>query len=57
MLKIAVVIPCYKVKDHILNVLMNLPESIQNIYIVDEIPVGATGKIQRIGLAKKLGIE
>ena len=27
------------------------------IYIVDEIPVGATGKIQRIGLAKKLGIE
>ena len=29
----------------------------KNIYIVDEIPVGATGKIQRIGLAKKLGIE
>ena len=29
----------------------------RNIYIVDEIPVGATGKIQRIGLAKKLGIE
>ena len=29
----------------------------RNIYIVNEIPVGATGKIQRIGLAKKLGIE
>ena len=29
----------------------------KNIYIINEIPVGATGKIQRIGLAKKLGIE
>ena len=29
----------------------------RNIYIVNEIPLGATGKIQRIGLAKKLGIE
>ena len=29
----------------------------KNIYIVNEIPIGATGKIQRIGLAKKLGIE
>ena len=29
----------------------------RNIYIVNEIPLGATGKIQRIGLAKKLGVE
>ena len=29
----------------------------KKIYIVDKIPIGATGKIQRIGLAKKLGIE
>ncbi len=29
----------------------------RNIYIVKEIPIGATGKIQRIGLAKKLGIK
>ena len=29
----------------------------KNIYFLDEVPIGATGKIQRIGLAKKLGIE
>ena len=29
----------------------------KNIYILSQIPLGATGKIQRIGLAKKLGIE
>ena len=29
----------------------------KKIYIVDKIPIGAIGKIQRIGLAKKLGIE
>ena len=29
----------------------------RNIYFLKEIPVGATGKLQRIGLAKKLGIE
>ena len=27
------------------------------IVFVDEIPKGATGKLQRIGLAKKLGLE
>ena len=29
----------------------------KNIYFLNEIPTGATGKVQRIGLAKKLGIE
>ncbi len=29
----------------------------RNIYFLKDIPVGATGKIQRIGLAKKLGLE
>ena len=28
----------------------------RKILIVQEIPVGATGKLQRIGLAKKLGL-
>ena len=28
----------------------------QQVIILDEIPKGATGKIQRIGLAKKLGL-
>ena len=29
----------------------------KTILILDEIPKGNTGKIQRIGLAKKLGLE
>ena len=29
----------------------------KQIFFLKEIPLGATGKIQRIGLAKKLGIE
>ena len=29
----------------------------KQIFILKELPLGATGKIQRIGLAKKLGIE
>ena len=29
----------------------------KNIYFLETIPLGATGKLQRIGLAKKLGIE
>ena len=29
----------------------------KHIVFVDEIPKGATGKLQRIGLAKKLGLE
>ena len=29
----------------------------KQIFFLDEIPLGATGKIQRIGLAKKLGLE
>ena len=29
----------------------------RKILFIDEIPKGATGKLQRIGLAKKLGLE
>ena len=29
----------------------------KKIFILKEIPLGATGKIQRIGLAKRLGLE
>ena len=29
----------------------------RKIYFVKKIPVGSTGKLQRIGLSKKLGIE
>ena len=30
---------------------------IKKIFIVEDIPKGATGKLQRIGLAKKFGLE
>jgi oxalate---CoA ligase len=29
----------------------------RKILILDQIPVGATGKLQRIGLAQKLGLK
>ena len=29
----------------------------KKIFIVEDIPKGATGKLQRIGLAKKFGLE
>ena len=46
----------YELKEYAKNKLagFKIPK---NIYFLKEIPTGATGKIQRIGLAKKLGIE
>ncbi|WBM72089.1 glycosyltransferase family 2 protein [Buttiauxella sp. WJP83] len=35
-LKIAVVIPCYKVKDHILDVISNIGDEVDTIYAVDD---------------------
>ncbi len=35
-LKICVIIPCYKVKNHILNVVNNIPAHIHKIYIIDD---------------------
>jgi acyl-coenzyme A synthetase/AMP-(fatty) acid ligase len=29
----------------------------RHVVVLDEIPKGATGKLQRIGLAKRLGLE
>jgi dolichol-phosphate mannosyltransferase len=34
--KIAVVIPCYKVKDHILGVISSIGEEVNSIYVVDD---------------------
>ncbi len=34
--KIAVVIPCYKVKRHILNVIKNMGPEVSHIYVVDD---------------------
>ena len=44
-----------ELKDYASNKLakFKIPKQI----FLDEIPLGATGKVQRIGLAKKLGLE
>ena len=36
MTKIAVAIPCYKVRKHILDVISRIPASVQRIYVVDD---------------------
>ena len=45
-----------ELKEYAKNKLANFKIPKQ-IFFLKEIPLGATGKIQRIGLAKKLGIE
>ena len=42
--KIAVVIPCYKVKQHILEVLKNVPEYVDKIYLIDDCCPQNTGR-------------
>ncbi|MBS4045618.1 MAG: glycosyltransferase family 2 protein [Alphaproteobacteria bacterium] len=42
---IAAVIPCYRVRDHILAVLAGIPASIQSIYCVDDACPQASGNI------------
>ena len=45
-----------ELKNYVLNKLAKYKIPKQ-IFFLEEIPLGATGKIQRIGLAKKLGID
>ena len=42
--KIAVVIPCYKEKDHILDVIKNIPANVDNIFCVDDACPEQTGQ-------------
>lgn len=42
--KVAVIIPCYKVKAHILSVLMGIPEYVDHIIVVDDACTEASGK-------------
>lgn len=42
--RIAVVIPCYKVKQHILDLLKAMPSSVWRIYVVDDCCPEKTGK-------------
>jgi glycosyltransferase involved in cell wall biosynthesis len=41
---ISVVIPCYKVRSHILNVIAQIPESVSRIYVVDDCCPEGTGR-------------
>jgi len=43
-LKVAVAIPCYKVKEKILQVLQLIPQSVERIYVVDDCCPQQTGK-------------
>ncbi|MEZ5814842.1 MAG: glycosyltransferase family 2 protein [Alphaproteobacteria bacterium] len=43
--KIAVVVPCYRVKDQVLNVLSAMPENVWRIYCVDDACPDGSGKL------------
>jgi dolichol-phosphate mannosyltransferase len=43
MARIAVVIPCFKVRDHILGVIAAIPADVENIYVVDDACPEASG--------------
>lgn len=44
-IKICVIIPCYKVSAHIIDVIINIPDIIDNIYIIDDKCPENSGKI------------
>ena len=46
-LKIAVVIPCYRVKDHILDVIDGIGPEVSKIYVVDDACPDGSGKFGR----------
>jgi dolichol-phosphate mannosyltransferase len=47
-MKIAVVVPCYKVQDHILSVLEKIGDTVSNIYVVDDAcPEGSGHLVQK----------
>lgn len=43
-MKIAVAIPCYKVRQHVLDVIKQIPQSVQRIYAVDDACPEASGQ-------------
>lgn len=44
-MKIAVVIPCYKVENHILDVIEKIGDTVSNIYVVDDACPNQSGKL------------
>ena len=54
-LKIAVVIPCYRVKDHILEVIEGIGKEVSKIYVVDDACPDGSGKfVQKYSKDKRL---
>ena len=43
--KIAVIIPCYKVNDHVLDLLSKIPKFVDNIYCIDDFCPNFSGKL------------
>jgi dolichol-phosphate mannosyltransferase len=46
--KIAVVIPCYRVKNHIKNVVAAIPDYVERIYCVDDACPDGSGDFIRV---------
>ncbi|MBF0349714.1 MAG: glycosyltransferase family 2 protein [SAR324 cluster bacterium] len=44
-MKLAVIIPCYRVKAHILQVLQSIPENVDHIFVVDDACPEQSGKL------------
>lgn len=56
-IKIAVVVPCYKVKKHILNVLDQMPDLVSTIYVVDDAcPEGTGGVVEQLSNDKRVRV-
>jgi glycosyltransferase involved in cell wall biosynthesis len=51
--KIAVVIPCYKVRNHIIDVLNKIDTSVNLIYVVDDFCPEKTGDLVRLNIKDK----
>ena len=50
---IAVVIPCYRVENHILDVLLKIPDNVTSIYCVDDACPGKSGDLVEAGCQDK----
>ncbi len=45
--KVAVAIPCYKVRDHVLDVIARMPPQVQRIYVIDDKCPNGSGELVR----------
>jgi dolichol-phosphate mannosyltransferase len=51
--KIAVVIPCFNVKKHVINVLKKIPKNISKIYVIDDKCPEETGEFVKLNIKDK----